>query len=121
MRYVNITVLNLYKVLHAVLRSHIAALYQILRFLGLVFKNQPSYLRQPAPKGSTVKVHDGVLAVTVPGVGHEGVAAALTAEERIKVITDGKTVGDDGYIQVTGAKEAVIQISAATNFVAYED
>lgn len=74
-----------------------------------------------APKGSTVKVHDGVLAVTVPGVGHEGVAAALTAEERIKVITDGKTVGDDGYIQVTGAKEAVIQISAATNFVAYDD
>ena len=49
------------------------------------------------------------------------ISAALTAEERIKVITDGKTVGDDGYIQVTGAKEAVIQISAATNFVAYDD
>ncbi len=74
-----------------------------------------------APEGSTVRADGSVLSVTVPGVGHEGVAAALTAEERIKVATDGKTVGETGCIEVSGAKEAVIYVAAATNFVSYND
>lgn len=74
-----------------------------------------------APEGSMVKTDGGIMTVTVPGVAHEGVEAALNAEERIKVTADGKTTDGNGCIEVTGAKEAVIYIAAATNYVSYDD
>ena len=62
------------------------------------------------------------LVARVKGVEQEGVPAALTAECRTDVVTDGRVVASPGgTLRVEDATEATLYISAATNFVRYDD
>lgn len=63
----------------------------------------------------------GEMKATIDGVGHEGVEAALTAKCKSVVRSDGKILAGNDSLTVTGATEATIYISAATNFVNYSD
>lgn len=69
-----------------------------------------------------VKTEGNRLVATVKGVEQEGIPAALTAQCRTDVVTDGKVIAaEDGTLRVEGATEATLYISAATNFVKYND
>ena len=69
-----------------------------------------------------VKAEGNRLVATVKGVEQEGIPAALTAQCRTDVVTDGKVIAaEDGTLRVEGATEATLYISAATNFVKYND
>ena len=62
------------------------------------------------------------LVTTVKGVEQEGVPAGLSAECRVWVETDDGTVSDEAQaITVREASSATIYITAATNFVNYQD
>ncbi|MCQ2144539.1 MAG: glycoside hydrolase family 95 protein [Bacteroidales bacterium] len=62
-----------------------------------------------------------VLTSTIQGVEHEGIEAGLFAECRTVVDTDGEVSSADGVITVSGASSAMLLVSAATNFVNYND
>lgn len=62
-----------------------------------------------------------ILEATIEGMDHEGVASALTAKCRTEVVSDGLLTASDGKVTVTGATEATLYISAATNYVNYHD
>lgn len=68
------------------------------------------------------KANDGV-AVTVKGVAHEGIESKLNAECAFVVKTDEGTARpyQSGLILVQDTKAATLYISAATNFVKYDD
>ena len=72
---------------------------------------------------TTYKKDLGGIVATIQGVGHEGIDAKLKAQCVFKVECDGKVTsnGSRGVISVTGAKTATLYISAATNFVNYQD
>ena len=72
---------------------------------------------------TTYKKDMGGIVATIQGVGHEGIDAKLKAQCVFKVECDGKVTsnGSRGVISVTGAKTATLYISAATNFVNYQD
>ncbi len=72
---------------------------------------------------TTYKKDLGGIVATIQGVGHEGIDAKLKAQCVFKVECDGKVTsnGSRGVISVTGAKTATLYISAATNFVNYND
>ena len=61
------------------------------------------------------------LMATVSGVGQEGISAGLTAECFVDVKSDGDVSVTDKSIVVSGATEATLYLSAATNFVSYND
>jgi alpha-L-fucosidase 2 len=61
------------------------------------------------------------LMATVGGVGQEGISAGLTAECFVDVKSDGDVSVTDKSIVVSGATEATLYLSAATNFVSYND
>ena len=61
------------------------------------------------------------LTATVKNVEQEGVKPGLTAECRIIVKADGRTAYDDSLIYVSNATEAIILITAATNYINYHD
>ncbi len=63
----------------------------------------------------------GVITATVQGVEHEGVPAALTAECRVVVETDGAVVAEGDSLHISDATEATLYVAAATNFVNYHD
>ncbi len=63
----------------------------------------------------------GVLEATINGVDHEGIKAALTAKCRTQVYADGKMSVDNEKISISGATEATLYVSAATNYVNYND
>ena len=50
----------------------------------------------------------------------EGVPAALKAECQVQIKTDGTVKAGNKALAVTGATEATLYISAATNFVDYK-
>ena len=62
-----------------------------------------------------------VMNVAVQGEAHEGIPAALTAQCRIAVESDGDVVAEDGVLKVRGARRATLLLSAATNFVNWDD
>jgi len=68
------------------------------------------------------KDDDGIVA-TIQGVGHEGIDGKLKAQCVYKVECDGKirVNRSSGMMYVTDAKTATLYISAATNFVNYND
>lgn len=66
-------------------------------------------------------VEGNMMTTTVHGVDHEGIKAALNAECRIVVATDGQVVSKDGVMSVTDATVATLFISSATNFVNFRD
>ena len=63
----------------------------------------------------------GLLVATVQNDEHEGIPGGLTAEIRVLVKTDGTWDDTPDMIVVNGATEATIYITAATNFVNYQD
>ena len=69
----------------------------------------------------SVKAEANRLTATIQGVEQEGVKAALTAQCRTDIKTDGRVKVDGETLCVEGATEAVLYISAATNFVNYHD
>ncbi|MBO4563813.1 MAG: glycoside hydrolase family 95 protein [Bacteroidaceae bacterium] len=61
------------------------------------------------------------LTAIIPGVDQEGIKAALTAQCRTDVKTNGKVRVDGQALVIEGATEATLYISGATNFVNYHD
>lgn len=61
------------------------------------------------------------LVATVDGVEQEGIKAGLKAECVVDVKTNGSVKTSDNNITITGATEATLYLSAATNFVNYHD
>ncbi len=68
-----------------------------------------------------VNASGNTMTARINGADHEGVKACLNAETRIKVAADGKTAVRGDKLEITGATEATIYISAATNFVNFRD
>ena len=67
------------------------------------------------------KSKDGIMA-TIQGVDHEGIASKLKAVLRYQVESDGEvTYQANGGVQVKNGKTTNIYVSAATNYVNYED
>ena len=67
------------------------------------------------------KAEGNELIVNVEGVEHEGIPAALEAEIRVRVISDGEVAPSGDGIGVKGASSTTLLISASTNFVNYKD
>ena len=67
------------------------------------------------------KAEGQTLVATIQGVEQEGIKAALTAQCRTDVKTDGTVKEEGETLKVEGATEATLYISAATNFVNYHD
>lgn len=61
------------------------------------------------------------LAITCQGKEQEGLKAALRAECQIQVKTNGTVSSIADQLQVSDASEATVYISAATNYVNYQD
>ena len=74
-----------------------------------------------APLPHEVKAEGSKLSVLCQGKDQEGVKAALRAECRVQVMTDGQVKASGESLEVSGAQEAILYISAATNFVNYHD
>ena len=70
---------------------------------------------------SMVEIDGSTLIMRCAGVEQEGIPAALRAECRVQVKSDGKHSATDSSIKVNAATKAVIYISAATNYVNYND
>ena len=66
-------------------------------------------------------VKDGELVATVQNVEQEGIPGGLTAEIRVLVKSDGKWDNTPDMVVVKDATEATVYITAATNFVNYQD
>lgn len=73
------------------------------------------------PLQHEVKAEGNKLSVVCYGKDQEGVKAALRAECRVQVITNGTVNSSDKTLEVADADEAVIYIAAATNYVNYHD
>ena len=75
----------------------------------------------------TVSSHEGIsgnvneLAAVVDGVDQEGIKAGLKAEFRALVEADGKVERGVDKLTVSGATTVTIYVTAATNFVNYQD
>lgn len=78
-------------------------------------------LRYACPLTSEVKNEGEYLVMYCNGAEHEGVPAALHAVVMMRVKSDGKVVCKDGSLSVKDASSATILLSAATNFVNYQD
>jgi len=68
-----------------------------------------------------VSAEGNVLTTTIKGVDQEGIQGGLVAECRSVVNTDGEVTTEDATIHVSNATEAIILVSAATNFVNYHN
>ena len=66
-------------------------------------------------------VQEGELVATIQNDEQEGIPGGLTAEIRVLVKSDGQWDNTPDMIVVNGATEATIYITAATNFVNYQD
>lgn len=74
-----------------------------------------------SPLKAEVSAKGNTLVAKCDGADHEGIKSALHAETRVKVTSDGKVKGGKGEISVSGATEATLYVTAATNFVNYHD
>ena len=70
---------------------------------------------------TVVKTEGSSLVATIQGADHEGIKAALAAQCRTDVKSDGRVVAEGNAIKVENATEATLYVSAATNFVRYDD
>lgn len=61
------------------------------------------------------------LTIECEGAEQEGVPAALKAAAAVRVVTDGEVAAEEGRLSVRNAAAATVYISAATNFVSYDD
>ena len=76
-------------------------------------------LSHQTPHKASVRMEGEQMVVVCDGEEQEGVPAALKAEIRVAVKTDGKLL-TQGSLGVENATEATIYVSAATNFVNYQ-
>ncbi|MCQ2182516.1 MAG: glycoside hydrolase N-terminal domain-containing protein [Bacteroidales bacterium] len=70
---------------------------------------------------NTVAISGNRMTVLVDGEGHEGIDSKLTGGINLVVDTDGEIEADGSVMKVRGARKAVVRLSAATNFVRYDD
>lgn len=73
------------------------------------------------PQNTKVRAKKDKLTVSCPGAEHEGIPAALRAACQIQVKSDGKISSNQDQLNIQGATEATLYISAATNYVNYQD
>ena len=73
------------------------------------------------PLPFSAKAKGNRLNIRCEGVEQEGIPAALHAECRVMVKSDGKVKSNGDRLTVSGASTATIYISAATNYVNYRD
>lgn len=73
------------------------------------------------PEHTKVQAKKDKLIVSCPGAEHEGIPAALRAACQVQVKSDGKIVSNQDKLDIQGATEAALYISAATNYVNYQD
>lgn len=78
-------------------------------------------IRHQAELTATHTTEDHVLISRVQGTDQEGIRAALTAECRVKVLSDGAVTDSAESIGVKNAKVVTLLITAATNYVNYHD
>ena len=68
-----------------------------------------------------VKAEGATLVATIKGADQEGIKAALTAQCRTDVKTNGRIIAEGNALKIDNATEATLYVSAATNFVNYND
>lgn len=68
-----------------------------------------------------VKAQNRQLTMVCQGEDQEGVMAGLHAVTKVAVKSDGKTVCQDNRLYISGATSATIYLTAATNFINYQD
>lgn len=73
------------------------------------------------PLKHEVKAAGTILSASCEGKEQERVPAALRAECRVQVVTDGTVKASSEGLEVSGAQEATLYVSLATNFVNYHD
>ena len=71
------------------------------------------------PSTSTVDGH--TIVTTLRNVEQEGIPAGLLAECRARVVTDGRILAAGDSLQIEGATQATVFITAVTNYVNYHD
>ncbi len=87
---------------------------------GIAFTSQlQSKVIAPVVKGG--KGQANLLSATVEGVEQEGIQPGLKADCKVLVEADGKVKTDGESLHVDGATTATLYITAATNFVNYQD
>ena len=74
-----------------------------------------------APLPHSARWNGKQLVITTHGKEQEGVPASLQACTMVGVTTNGTVAGEGDHFSVSGATEATLNISAATNFVNYHD
>ena len=71
---------------------------------------------------ATIRTEDNQIVLSGISGWHEGLKGKVNFTGRAKAVTKGgKTVCSDGVMQITGADEAVILLTIATNFKHYDD
>ena len=75
----------------------------------------------PKELNPQVTAKGSMLTMRCQGVDQEGIKAALNAECRVAVQTDGRVKALNGNISVANANSATLYIIGATNFVNYHD
>jgi len=78
-------------------------------------------LSYSSPLPFSVNVKDNRLTAIIEGASQEGIPAGLKAQCVIDVMADGNLEHKDNQLAIANAKEATIYLSAATNFVNYND
>lgn len=78
-------------------------------------------LTQSCQLPTEVKVEGATLVATIKGADQEGIKAALTAQCRTDVKTNGRITAEGNALKIDNATEATLYVSAATNFVNYND
>ena len=78
-------------------------------------------LTQSCQLPTEVKVEGATLVATIKGADQEGIKAALTAQCRTDVKTNGRIIAEGNALKIDNATEATLYVSAATNFVNYND
>lgn len=78
-------------------------------------------LTQSCQLPTEVKAEGATLIATIKGADQEGIKAALTAQCRTDVKTNGRIIAEGNALKIDNATEATLYVSAATNFVNYND
>lgn len=78
-------------------------------------------LDHQAPLEATATAKRKTYIIRCQGTSQEGVPAALQAECQVYIKTDGKVSDKQQTLTVSQATEAMLYLSAATNFVRYDD
>lgn len=73
------------------------------------------------PLEHQVKADTDKLIISCKGMNQERIRTALRAECQAKVISNGQVKAEDGALAVSEATETTLYISAATNFVNFQD